>query len=447
MNWRKTMYFAAHRATGGNMPLIYNRFVREDHRKSHNDIARERLSRILDHSATAVPYYRELFAARGLTPQGDPLAILPQLPILTKDLIRAHRDTLTSRDLSRRKWGYSATGGSTGEPLQLIQDKDFDEQVVALQMLYSTWTGTVVGDRQVSLWGVEREILHGSVGTAVILANKLTNRILLNAYRMPPQKMRQYLNIINTWRPRLIVAYAQAIYELACFAEREGIAVRRQRAIIATAGTLYPFIRQKVEQVFGCPVYNRYGSREVGDIAGECDHHQGLHVLPWGSYVEIVDESGAPVPPGVEGRLLVTCLTNYAMPLLRYDIGDRGALAPADERCPCGRAGQRLASLAGRSVDTFRTRDGTLIGGSYFIHQLFYRQWVKKFQIVQRSTSEVLYRIVANGQSGPPAELEEITAGTRAVMGPECVVSFEFVDDIPLLASGKYRYTVSLVTA
>ncbi len=447
MNWRKTMYFAAHRAMGGNMPRIYDRFVREDHSESHSTIARERLTLILEHSATAVPYYRAIFAERGLSPQGDPLATLPQLPILTKDLIRAKTSHLTSDDLPQRKWGYNTSGGSTGEPLQFIQDKDFDEQVVALQMLYSTWVGLEVGEREVSLWGFEREILRGSVGSKIILANLLTNRTLLNSFRMPPQKMRQYLEVLDTQRPRLIVAYAQAIYELACFAEQEGVKVRQQRAIISTAGTLYPFMRQKVEEVFGCPVYNRYGSREVGDIAGECKYHQGLHVLPWGSYVEIVDEAGNLVPPGVEGRILVTCLTNYAMPLLRYDIGDRGALASAETHCPCGRDGQMLASLAGRSVDSFRTSDGTLIGGSYFIHQLFYRQWVKKFQIVQNATNEVLYRIVPNGQPGPQADLDEITAGTRVVMGPACAVTFEFVEDIPLLASGKYRYTVSLVTA
>jgi len=447
MNWRKTIYFAAHRATGGTMPQAYTRFVHEDHTRPHHAIARARLTRILEHSATAVPYYRALFAERGLSPQGDPLATLPQLPILTKDIIRAQRDPLTSNDLAQRTWGYGATGGSTGEPLQLVQDKDFDEQVVALQMLYSTWVGLEVGDRQVSLWGFEREILQGSVGTKIILANLLTNRIALNAYRMPPQKMRQYLTVINTWHPKLIVAYTQASYELACFAEREGVTVRQQRAIISTAGTLYPFMREKVEEVFGCPVYNRYGSREVGDIAGECKYHQGLHVLPWGSYVEIVDEAGNLVEPGVEGRILVTCLTNYAMPLIRYDIGDRGALAPAETHCPCGRDGQMFASLTGRSVDAFKTSDGTLIGAGYFMHLLFSRPWVRKFQVVQQSVNEVLYRIVLNGQLGPQADLDEITAETRIVMGPACGVQFEFVEDIPLLDSGKYRYIISLVTS
>jgi len=303
-----------------------------------------------------------------------------------------------------------------------------------------------VGDRQVSLWGFEREILHGSVGTVITLANLLTNRILLNAYRMPPEAMRRYIAVINTRRPRLIVAYAQAIYELACFAEREGVTVRQQRAIISTAGTLYPFMREKVEEVFGCPVYNRYGSREVGDIAGECKYHQGLHVLPWGSYVEIVDEAGNLVEPGVEGRILVTCLTNYAMPLIRYDIGDRGALA-GEFKCLCGRAGQMFARLAGRSVDSFKTSDGTLIGGDYFTSLLDFRHWIKKFQIVQTSAHDVLFRIVPGDQPRPQEDLDTIIAETRIVMGSDCAVNFEFVSDIPLLASGKYRYTISLVNS
>jgi phenylacetate-CoA ligase len=335
-------------------------------------------------------------------------------------------------------------------PVTLIQDKDFHARQDALQLLCSAWTGAQVGEPQVALWGAEREVLQGTIEPKYRLANAITNRTLLNAYQMSNAHMRQYIEVLNTTRPKLIIAYVQAIYELARFAAREGLALQPQRAIIATAGTLYPFMRATIEAAFRCPVYDRYGSREVGDIACECPAHQGLHVLPWGAYVEVVDEAGRPVPAGTEGRLLVTCLYNEAMPLVRYDIGDRGALVPDDAPpCACGRGGQRLARITGRTTDMFVTKDGTLIEGTYFRpyydDQMY--EWVWKFQVIQERVDCIRYLIVKTDVPCPEADLERIRTYAQAALGADCVVHFEFVDEIPLLASGKYRYAISLVTS
>src|SRR5436305_5484158 len=153
----------------------------------------------------------------------------------------------------------------------------------------------------------------------------------MNAFAMSPESMRRFIDVLNCKHPRLIVAYAQAIYELARFAEREKLSVAPQRAVLTSAGTLYPFMREKISHVFGCEVYNLYGSREVSDMAWELPGLKGLWAPPWANFIEIVDEKGVPVPAGTEGNIAVTCLTNYAMPLIRYWIGDRGALLPQRE--------------------------------------------------------------------------------------------------------------------
>ncbi len=458
MNWRKTVYLGAHRLTHSGLAEAYAHLLTEDQTRSHTRIAHSRLQRLLLHCAANVPYYHDAFRAAGLPTdptalaallhEQDPATLLAHLPILTKPLIRRHQRALVSDDLAQRRWYYNTSGGSTGEPIRLIQDHAHKAQIVATQMLYSTWAGCEVGEAQLSLWGSEREILRKHVGWGVLFANALTQRTLLNAFRLTPARMRAALAHLNTQRPKLIVAYAQALYELARFAEREGLTVVPQQAIISSAGTLYPFMRQTLERVFGCPVFDRYGSREIGDIAGECSEHSGWHVLPWTAYVEVVDATGRPVPAGEEGRLLVTCLSNQAMPLLRYDIGDRGALAPADTTppCACGREGQRLLRVSGRNTDGFTSADGAFVDGEYFTHLLYFRPWVRKFQVIQESLNSVRFKIEPTSQPCPSDEMDDITAKTRVVMGPECAVEFEFVEQIPLLASGKYRYTISHVT-
>jgi phenylacetate-CoA ligase len=137
-------------------------------------------------------------------------------------------------------------------------------------------------------------------------------------------------------------------------------------------------------------------------------------------------------------------MTNFAMPLIRYAIGDRGTLSPREE-CLCDRRGQILERVSGRSVDAFRTQDGTLIDGEYFTHLLYFRDWVRKFQVVQTDHSRIVFRIVRSSSDCETYELDEIAEKTRAVMGSACTVEFEFTADILAGASGKYRYTISEV--
>src|SRR6185369_17935513 len=96
-----------------------------------------------------------------------------------------------------------------------------------------------------------------------------------------------------------------------------------------------------------------------------------------------------------------------AMPLVRYFIGDRGVLS-GDNKCICGRGGQMLERVLGRTVDTFCLADGTLIDGEYFTHLLYFRNWVKKFQVIQRTTEHMVFKVVSRNGRPPERELDEI---------------------------------------
>ena len=442
---KKSLYFGAHHLTGRPVGRYYAEYLAADRQRDVYAPPQEALAKLLQHCAVHVPYYADLIAAGGDGYESDALAYLRGLPLLTKDIVRAQFARLQSRDLGERRWEYNTSGGSTGEPVKLIQDREFQDRQMAIQLLSFRWAGRKLGEPALHIWGSVRDILQGSERWQMRILNRLSNDRYRNAFRMTPPTMRSVLQQINDQKPKLIVAYVQALYELARFAEREQIPVAAQKAIVTSAGTLYPAMRATIESVFGCPVYNRYGSREGGDIASECEQHAGLHVFPFGNYVEIVDEDGAVVPPGVEGNIVVTNLNNYAMPLIRYAIGDRGAMAPA-HTCACGRGGQILARVSGRSVDVFLKRDGTHVDGVYFFHMLRSRDWVRKFQIVQADYERVVFRVALQSDS-VPHELEEIRRETRLVMGPDCAVDFEFVEDIAPSSSGKFRFTISEVHA
>jgi len=435
---RADIYLLIHRATGSSLPRHYREFLRQDRERSYPE-PRALLATTLEHAVTTVPHYHGVASAADIA--ADPFAALARFPLLDRDTVRASWQRLLSEEGDRSKWVENTSGGSTGEPVPLLQDPEHLALTVAAREVYSTWAGGALGDPELYIWGSEKDLEAGVGDPRARLGNKLLRRTLLNAFLLTDESIEAILQRLRGGPPHLVLAYAQAGYEVARFASRRGIAVPPQRGMVATAGTLYGFMREQLEETFGCTVLNRYGSRETGDMAGECEHRTGLHVLPWTCHVEVLGADGQPVGPGEEGDIAVTGFTNRAMPLVRYLIGDRARLPEREAECPCGRRTQMLAEVTGRSVDMFLGPDGQMVDGEYFTHLMYFRPWLRQFQVVQRAPDDVLFRLAAEAEV-PASDREEIVAKTRAVLGEGCAVAFERVEAIQPSASGKLRYTL-----
>lgn len=409
----------------------------------------QRLERLLHHAYHNVPYYREVFETVGLfTKNSINIDKFSEIPFLTKEILRSRFDELQSKDLNKRKWYFNTSGGSTGEPARFVQDAEYKAWVRAGKLLFDEWTGYRVGMPKVVLWGSERDLFVGHETLAVKLKRWLKNEIWLNSFRMTESQMRDYVQAINNHKPVQILAYVESIYELARFIEREGLKVHSPKAIMTSAGTLYPYMREVIERVFQAPVFNRYGSREVGDIACECQAHKGLHVSPLTHYVEIIHDDGTSAAPGEVGEVVVTSLVNYAMPLIRYRIGDMAVWA--EEKCSCGCVWPILRKVVGRVTDTFVTASGTRVHGEYFTHLLYFKDWVRKFQFIQEDYNSIRLIVVPTityEEARRRIEMERpnLESKIRLVMGPDCQLRIEIVDDISPSPSGKYRYTISKV--
>jgi len=168
----------------------------------------------------------------------------------------------------------------------------------------------------------------------------------------------------------------------------------------------------------------------------ECEHKQGLHCFPWSHKLELIGE-------GKLKKIIVTDLTNYSMPLIKYEIGDIGESC-GSQICNCGRPTLFFKDIKGRITDFFINKKGTAIYGGYFRHALFGVEWVKKYQIVQKDYDYILYRIAKSGDI-KENDLKKITDFVKRIMGEDCKVEFEFVDEIEPSKSGKYLYTMSEV--
>lgn len=395
---------------------------------------------LLEHAHATVPFYRDRLDRAGLTP-ADVRGFddYRRLPVLTKADLRAHGDRLLSDRFDRRRLGVKKTSGSTGVSVQVLVDEASLQWKRACTLLANEWSGWRFGEAMAMAWGNPEYLRQGWRGR---LRNVLLQRAThLDTLKMDEAALARFAAGLRRRQPPLIFGHAHSLHLLAEYVRRTGGGVR-PRAIISTAMVLHRWQRRAIEEVFGCRVTDRYGCEEVSLIACECERHEGLHVNADGVYVEVLRD-GRPAPPGEAGSLVVTDLTNRAMPMLRYQVGDVGVLA--DRRCPCGRGLPLLERLEGREADYVVTPAGELISGISLTENFaLHVPGVAQLQIVQETVRRFRFRVVRGPDFGP-ASLRRLAGLVAERFGPGIEYECEYVSQIPRGPSGKYRFCVSLV--
>ncbi len=423
------------RASGSDVPAAL-RLFRQLELASPEVVAeyqRRKLLLLLRHARTHVPYWRNVLDTCGVN-LGDDFAPgeLRKLPLLTKDMLREHAYSLRSDDARQRGAFENSSGGSTGKPVVFVQDRAYyARSVVAAKFIYNELLGKRPGDPEMNLWGSERDVERGSLGPRQRAINFLYNRRFQNFYVMDDARLARAVEEINRFRPVSLWAYVQSLDMLAKFIRRERLAVHPPKLIISTAGTLDEGVRQSVQEVFRCPVYNQYGCRELGAIAFEMPDQDGLRGLPYLNYVEVVD-----------GHVVVTSLTNYSMPLIRYALDDTAEPWTGSQDPRYGCRHKILERVSGRVHSHFRTPEGRLVHGGFLAHPFWTMDWVHQFQVVQNAPDHVTCRISPSG-APDAADLARIETRIRGAMGPGCRVAFEFPERIAPSPSGKHQFTFS----
>lgn len=402
------------------------------------DLQLQRLKAYLAAVGRDVPYYRDLFRSTGFDPAAmRSLADLSALPFLDKPTIRAQGDRLKA-DNSGKLLRYN-TGGSTGEPLVFYMGMDRVSHDVAAKWRATRWWGVDIGDPEIVLWGSPVELTKQDRVKAV--RDKVFRSHLLPAFAMSADQMDRYLEQIRQIRPRMLFGYASALALLARHAQARGIRMDDLGIKVAftTGETLYPDQRAIIEQVFGAPVANGYGSRDAGFLAHQCPagslHTSAEHVI-----IELVDSAGHAVASGEKGEIVVTHMATRGFPFIRYRTGDMARYSA--HACSCGRGLPVLAEVFGRTTDFIRTASGNAMHALALIYEVRDKPGVQAFKFVQnRDLSLDLYLV-----PGPEltADVEtNIRRGILNRMGAGTVLRLERVTEIPPEKSGKYRYVVS----
>ena len=408
--------------------LLRSQFLPPDELKRRQE---EKVRGMVGQAYAHVPFYRERYEARGIRPE-DVRGIddLARLPVVSREDIRRNFPAkMTAGNMPARRRRLDRTSGSTGVPLEFFQDRDGRDLRLASFLLFDSWAGIRPGDRSVHIGAPQPFSLRAA------MFDRLRGRSFLSVFRLEPGTMAAVLKSLSRMKPALVEGYSSAIFELAQAALQHGQGPR-PRAVVATSDTLPS--REVVERAFGCPVFNRYGDRELGGaLAQNCPEGQGLHLNSEVCVVEVVDEAGRPVPPGQRGRVVLTDLANHVMPFIRYDSGD---MAVAGGSCSCGRGFPLIGRIEGRSSECLTLPGGRLLSPVAFSHYLFvshgYTEHILKYQAEQTRPGSLTFRFVPVREFSASL-VRKLHADLAGLLGPGLAIDIEAVEDIPAGPGGK----------
>jgi len=399
-----------------------------------------KLRKLLDHVYLHVPYYRDLFISIGATPQDiRDFQDFGKIPILTKEIIRQNFDRLMAHNMAPHDFNPNSTGGSTGEPLRFYQDREYELWADAARIRgWYNIAGCEAGDSCGVLWGDMHEVKEDFSIMERLISFCKYGQITLNAFNLSPARKLSFLKWCRLLKPKLLRGYVTAIKDFAIFLDERKLTFPGLKGIILCAETVDGETQDYIEKIFRAPSYNTYGGRELSLIAMECSQKNGLHEVSENNYIEfgridLKDYKDA-------GNLVVTNLNNYAMPFIRYQIGDIG-VPSSIESCKCGRGLPLIKKIIGRTTEVFIFNDGTRIAGEMFIH-LMKEFPIKEYQFVQVSDSKVVLRLkksdnVANGIK------EKITDTYKKYLPDQVRLDFEEVEGFTKTITGKFRFVYS----
>lgn len=416
--------------------LLRNQWNAFSHLRNQQNRA---LKEIIRYSYDNIPFYKVHFDETGVKPREiNRVEDLVNIPPITKEDILKNKD-LFETSLAYHKHYIRNTGGTTGTPLRYrISHVD---RFLQAGLLYRGWSaaGYKLGDKMLFLAGSSLiPNMSSKIRTAI---HELTRNIkFYSSFNMSQKKLSSILSKIHTWKPKFIRGYPSAINEFAKYIDNKDEATPELHAIFTTSEKLFDRMRQKIEEAFHASVFDAYGANDGGISTFECEHGN-IHVDMERSVLEVVDEKNKQIDEG-RGSVIATSLHNYAMPFIRYKIGDE--VIASKNRCDCGRGLPLLKEVIGRSVSILLTPDGAKIHGWFFLY-LFWEigEAIKQYKVVQKTLYEIDIFIIPG-----KTFTQDVIDYIRNVVHKKCPgwnLRFLIVEDIPRPSSGKLIFIDSHV--
>lgn len=408
--------------------------------KALKKIQLEKLNQLIHHAYESVPYYHKVFKEKNIHPDDiQSEKDLHLLPLLTRDILLNHQNDLISSkaDFQTLKDNYSS--GSTGKRALFKQDENFRLWMRAHQLRTYQWCHDWhIGEKFVLLWG--SEIYWKSQRIQEKITNFVSNRREFNTFRLSADLISQFTGFLGLFDPVLISSYANALHLVAIEAKKQKLKMPSLRAIQTTSEPMPPEMRKRIEAIFECEIFDKYGSRETNIVSHESPAHDGMLIQSENVVVEFLNETGEVCQFNETGKVVLTTLNNFSMPLIRYETSDLAS--PLEGYSACYSGFERMSAVSGRKQDLIYTPKGDYID-SYFFSYLFMKfDAIHWFQVIQREY-DALEILLLVPRSISKKEHHEITERIQHHTGYMFKINLNIIKEIPESPTGKFRLCVS----
>ncbi|WP_225748733.1 hypothetical protein [Paraeggerthella sp. Marseille-Q4926] len=391
---------------------------------SHPDEARifekHYLNEILSHATSHSQFYKKFNKCKSLS----------DFPIVDKQTLKDHWDEIVVNDYADLPDScIKYTSGSTGTPFKMVMDrykhcrwiagnKVFRSNVGVPSHTKTVFISETVADKNIPQERMDRD-----------------NVYYIDCKYFDDEEFGKVLAYLRSNNVQTITALSSLLERFARYviSGKAPAWTGEFKAVFSVSETLKDFTRSTLAEYFHCPVYVLYANEENGVLAVEDGSGFGCRANTADFFLEVLSmNSDMPAKDGEIGRLVITDYFNKAFPVIRYENGD----LVAKKTTPDGRV--YITDIAGRRVDALYTTDGRLVHFFNAISFLEPLMDIKQFQIIQEDYFHFTWKLNTKNHSYE----EMITSECRKLFGQDSLYSFEYVDDIPKLRSGKFRMTV-----
>ena len=429
------------------LPIRYGRVFRDTYRflqesqwwskEKLEDYQMLQLKNLLDHAYKNVPYYRRVFDERDLKPKDiQSKEDLTKLPILTKEIIRHNFSDLLAENIPKRELFEKQTSGSTASPLSFFWHKSIEipKEWSFIWTIFNI-SGYQFNDKRVDLtWEHFNKRLweYDPVERKLNLsAPYLVNNDVLYTYT----ELRKH-------QPKVLKSIPSMLVALADFMKNNEISIFASiKVILCASEQIYPWQRELIEKVFKCRLFCFYGQNEHVILATQCEASDKYHVFPEYGITEIIDSDDLALKNELSmGRIIGTGFNNYAMPFIRYEVGDM--VAWSSEDCTCGRNYPLLQSIEGRENEYLVSGNGDLVP-IITIPYSYIMKNVKQFQFYQDVKGKATLTLVPL-PAFTKDDAESISSSLRREV-KNIEFTLEYTDSISRTKSGKFKYIIQKI--
>jgi len=414
---------------------------------------RRQVEALMDHAEEELPFWGERLRAAGLDRETRTRGKAPlttgeweerwaALPVLTRAEVQSLDGKLRAGKLptGHGTVGESVTSGSSGRPVRIARSTLDYFYWQAFQLREHVWRGRDLSGRFLSILRDERrEVMDESVhlrrmedwGAPASVVWPTGPSFLLD-YRTPIGAL---VEAIRELKPDYVCTFPSLLLEILRHARGEGIELPPVKEAIGVGEASPPELAGLCRAVWDAPLCSTYTAAETGAMAFQCREGGRWHVQAEKSIIEVLDGNGHPCAAGETGRVIVTPLHNFAMPLLRYEIGDVATVGKGP--CACGRKLPILDAIPGRARDLLMLPSGELRPPYYGHGAVMEVRSIRQHQVVQTSRDEVCFRLVV-AEPLTPEEESHVIGSAMEALGGGFRVSIEYVDEIVRGANGKF---------